>query len=149
MACVNFMSLRGTERQGFLACSCPNNGGNLRQFTCYCRQVLQNVGLQGYRYHNILYFPLLLTLSRRTVILCTQSTGNRQVLQAFHGLAGLPSALAQITKKRGPWLGAIALLGRAHHLAAWLVHQLNTFSAVVPAYLPTSSCGETICRSRS
>jgi len=98
---VNFMSLRATHRQAFLACSCPNNGGYLRQFTGYCRQVLQNVGLQSYQYHNTLRFPLFLTLSRRTVILCTQSTVERQVLQAFPGLAALASVFQDSPKKRG------------------------------------------------
>src|SRR5208283_2938700 len=47
-ACVNFMSLRPTARQAFLACNCPSNAVNPRQFTWYCRQVLQNVGPHGY-----------------------------------------------------------------------------------------------------
>ena len=92
------MSLRATDRQAFLACSCPNNGGNPRQFTGYCRQVIQNVGLHSYQYHNSWYLRPLFTLSRGTVILCTQSAVKRQVLQAFRGFAALKSAS---TKKRG------------------------------------------------
>ncbi len=126
-ACVNFMSLRPTVRQAFLACNCPSNAVNPRQFTWYCRQVLQNIGLHSYQYHNRLYFFPLSTLSRRTVILCMQSTGKRWVSKAFRGLLTVAAAC---TKNRAPVPGLRAYIswpqagiGEVHRLHTWKMQE--------------------------
>ena len=74
------MSFALPERQEILFCSCPKNAGNLRQFTCYCRQVGLLIAWPIDHYHYHLRFPLPQSLSARTVILSSQSPRYLSVL---------------------------------------------------------------------
>lgn len=55
---VPVMSLRPPDRQAFLSRSCPNNIGNLRQLTWYCRQVAQSLASFIVQYYYYLCFFL-------------------------------------------------------------------------------------------
>jgi hypothetical protein len=64
------MSSASPERQAFLCRSCPKNAENLRQITCYCRQVSLHIVLRILQLRYPLCFFENSCLSYGTVILC-------------------------------------------------------------------------------
>ena len=74
------MSFALAERQAILFCSCPKNAGNLRQLSCYSRQVGLLIAQHRGFHHYPLCFCSPARLSARTVILCSQPSRYLNVL---------------------------------------------------------------------
>jgi hypothetical protein len=108
------------------------------------------MGLQSYQYHKPLCFLVFLTLSRGTVILCTQSTRERQVLQAVQGLAAhAPTASLKVGIGSPLPRYLLPVLTQPHVLFRFCHHFACLWNPSPPGFpaVPHSPI-ETICRRR-